>query len=114
MNYLGVIFASLAAIFTGLHIFSFKYLKNLESKKTILVVYSSISFAVWVLSRYFLYKSSLLIDIIVVHAILTTSVLTTAFLAWYINKDQYNIYKLIIGIILLLIGVFLIDSSIQK
>ena len=114
MNYLGVLFASLAAIFTGLHIFSFKYLKNLESKKTILVVYSSISFAVWVLSRYFLYKSSFLIDIVLVHAILTTSVLTTTLLAWYVNCDQYDVRKLCAGIFLLLLGIYIIDSSIKK
>ena len=111
MNYIGYLYAIIASILVGLHIFTFKYIEKYE--KYYYLIFLSLSVLLWICSRYFLYISNKTLDIVLVHLFLTCSIFVTLILSMIIYKPNYDIIRMIIGIILAIFGVYLVDTSIK-
>ena len=111
MNYIGYLYAIIASILVGLHIFTFKYIEKYE--KYYYLIFLSLSVLLWICSRYFLYKSNKSVDVVLVHLFLTCSIFVTLLLSIIIYKANYDLIRMITGIILAIFGIYLVDSSIK-
>ena len=103
----------LACICVGTHIFSFKYIqkyKNINTNKFIILALASL--LVWCISRIFIYIASYSFDVVFMHLLLNMSVFVTFAFSVVILKNDYKMYKMLCGLILAILGLYLVKSSI--
>jgi multidrug transporter EmrE-like cation transporter len=109
LNYIGIYYALLASLFVGLHIYSIKHIEKISP------FYIFISFLLWLISRYFVVQAhNKKIDIVLIHAILTCSILVTMILSFLFHREDYNLIRLFIGVLLTIIGILFVHYSIKN
>jgi hypothetical protein len=119
-----LLYSFVAAFLVGFHIFSFKYidylLKNnvVKSSKHRIFEFSItifISLCAFLLSRYFIFRGMQNTDHpVLVHIILNTSVFVTLLLSFMLLGSKLCIYRLMIGTILTLLGLYIVQTSVQS
>lgn len=109
-NYM--LYAIIASIIVGFHLFTLKML-SYKQNKTEKIFYGVITLITLLLSRYFIYKSmELTTNPTLVHIILNLSVFITFICSLFILKlHDFYISRFIIGIILITLGIGCIQSS---
>ena len=107
---LGIIYALLASICIGFHIFSIKYIQNVHNTRKLIYIIIG-SFCLFIISRIFIYLSSMRLNISYVHVLLNLSILVSTALTIYIYKIKIDIMKFLCGFIILLFGIFIIYKS---
>ena len=117
-----IFYSSLAAIVVGFHIFSFKYIDHLlknkagKSKKQHIIEFSLtifISLAAFLLSRYLIFRGMQNTDHpSLVHIILNMSVFVTLLLSLILLGSKPCISRLILGIIVTLLGLYIVQTSV--
>ena len=107
---LGIVYALLASLCIGIHIFSIKYIQDVHNiRKLIYIIIGS--FCLFIISRIFIYLSSMYLNISYVHVLLNLSILVSTALTIYIHKIKIDIMKFLCGFIILLFGIFIIYKS---
>ena len=106
----GIIYALIASICIGFHIFSIKYIQQLKDKTLFIFILIG-SFCLFLISRVFIYLSSIYIPISYVHVLLNLSILVTTLLSIYIYQLKVNLPQFLSGFILIVIGLLIIRKS---
>ena len=101
----------LACICVGIHIFSFKYIQKYRNTNKFLIL-TIASLLVWCISRIFIYIASYSFDVVFMHLLLNMSVFVTFILSVAILKNDYEKYKMLCGLILAILGLYLVKTSI--
>jgi drug/metabolite transporter (DMT)-like permease len=106
-----VLYSLIAALVTGFHIFSLKYLHHVEKKWHYYALLIVILLAI--LSRYLIFHSMKhTTNPTIVHLLLNFSIFVTFFLSlWFLKLNDFNIYLFSFGLLLTVIGFFLIQYS---
>ena len=108
------LFSIVASALTGIHLFLIKYLStNIIFKSSMFYIILSISFLVWLISRYFVYIASSLLPITIINTILTLSILVSTLLSIIIYKTSINTTLFLFGLFIMIIGVYCIDKSVE-
>ena len=111
---IGILYALLGSLFVGLHVYSIRYIDNFKYSSLFLSMYILFSFSLWLMSRYFVYNAHKDVDIVLIHAILTCSILATMIMSFIFHSEEYNKLNMTIGVLLTIIGILFINSSIKK
>lgn len=106
-----VLYSLIAALVTGFHIFSLKYLHHVEKKWYYYALLIVILLAI--LSRYLIFHSMKhTTNPTIVHLLLNFSTFVTFFLSlWFLKLNDFNIYLFLFGLFLITIGLVLIQYS---
>lgn len=107
------LYSVIGAILTGLHLFGIKYsAKNsiLGTTKFYLII--GISFFLWLISRVFIYLSSLHLPITITHMILNLSIIISTLCSILVYKTKVKLFLFLFGILFMLIGVYIIEKSV--
>ena len=108
------LFSIVASVLTGIHLFLIKYLStNTIFKSSMFCIIISISFLVWLISRYFVYIASSLLPITIINTILTLSILVSTLLSIIMYQTSINTTLFLCGLFLMIIGVYCIDKSVE-
>ena len=109
-------FYSLIATFLiGIHIFSLKCIHDIYkvekkiTKKIIILIL--LSFSLSFIGKYLIFLDCQDNSIIIIHSILNCSVFVTFFLSLFFFNNKVNFLRIFFGIILTIIGFYLIESS---
>jgi multidrug transporter EmrE-like cation transporter len=111
---IGVLYALLGSLFVGLHVYSIRYIDNFKHPSLVFIMYILFSFSLWLMSRYFVYNANKSVDIVLIHAILTCSLLATMVMSFIFHSEEYNKLNMTIGVLLTIAGILFINSSIKK
>lgn len=106
--YINSIFAS---IFTGVHLFSVKYLRVKPQAPFYLIAF--VSFIIWGLSRIFAYQASSVLPITLIHIIMNMSILVSTLFSVLILNTQIEWFRFSCGVLFMLIGVFFVQISVK-
>lgn len=106
-----IIYSLIAALVTGFHIFSLKYLNLVEKDFYYYSLIVVILLAI--LSRFLIYHSmKYTTNPTIVHLLLNFSTFITFFLSlWFLNLKDFNIYLFSLGVFLITIGFYLVQYS---
>ena len=110
-----IILLILIILTVGCHIFSIKYIQikiNNHVSTYIIVSLIIASLIFFLISRYCIYHASKNIPIAVVHAFMNLSVFVTLFLSLIILKSKLNYGLFIVGLLILIVGIYIINKSI--
>ena len=105
-------YSILASLTIGLHLFAIKLMSEYKAYFYEMLILSAVAL---IISKYFTYYAMVKFkNPTDVHIILNFSVFITLFLSVYIlNIPAINIYKYIFGILLVIIGLYFIQTSNQ-
>ena len=106
-----VIYSLIAALITGFHIFSLKYLEIVKKEYYYHFLIGVIALAI--VSRYSIYHAmQYTTNPTIVHLFLNFSTLVTFILSlWFLNLKEFNMNFFLLGLVLISIGFFLIQYS---
>jgi drug/metabolite transporter (DMT)-like permease len=82
----------IAAFFIGIHLFTMKYLKvSSESlSPTMFYAIATISFLLWLLSRFCIYSASSTLPITTIHILLNLSVIVSTLLSIFVYQTSHG------------------------
>jgi drug/metabolite transporter (DMT)-like permease len=104
----------LAAFFIGIHLFTIKYLKITPPKSILATAgITMTSFALWLLSRYYIYEASSALPITTIHIVLNMSVIVSTLLSICFYKTHIQWPLFIMGIALVMGGVYCVERSVK-
>ena len=108
-------YSLIATLLIGIHIFSLKYIHDIyriENKiNSKIILFLLISFLIALIGKYLIFLDCQYNSIIIIHSILNCSVFVTFLLSILFFNQKMNYLKTFIGIILTIIGFYLIESS---
>jgi drug/metabolite transporter (DMT)-like permease len=107
MKYL---YSILASLFIGLHLFCIKLMSTYKTYFYEILLLSTLAL---IISKYYTYYAMIKFENPTdVHNILNFSVFITLFLSvYFLNITPINIYKYIVGLIFIIIGLYFIQTS---
>ena len=113
MKYLILI---LATIIIGLHVFSMKLITNhyddVNEIDNLLIFYFIFFIITQIVGKLLIFYECFNLPIVFIHLVLNCSVFVTFILSIFILNRKYDYLKTILGIILVLSGLYLVETSI--
>ena len=106
----------IAAFFIGIHLFTMKYLKvSSESlSPTMFYAIATISFLLWLLSRFCIYSASSTLPITTIHILLNLSVIISTLLSIFVYQTSIHWPLFILGLTLVMGGVYCVEKSVRN
>ena len=108
------LYSIIGGILTGLHLFGIKYSATSTTLGTTKFYFiAGLSLLTWLISRIFVYLSSLHIPITITHMILNLSIIISTICSILVYETKINYILFSSGIIIKLLGLYCIEKSVS-